>query len=1041
MNKPLKVLIVEDSEDDALLVIRELRHGGYAPDFEIVETAEAMRSALGNRTWDLVISDYSLPAFNALAALNLVIESGLDLPFIVVSGTIGEETAVAAMRAGAHDYLMKGNLARLSAAVERELSEAGLRREYSKVEEALRESEKRLIEAQHIANMGDFTWDVETDEVTWSDGLFDLLQYDKSEKIDYARVNEEIHHPDDLKRVTQWLNDCIASGKAELAPNEYRLIRKDGKILYVNTVGVIARQEGQSTKVFATLQDITERKQMEGEIRESEEKFRVLYNNSPDMTASVSPHDASILQCNETLLNKTGYSREEVIGSPIFKIYHNDCMAEVKKAFQEFVETGVIKDRELILKRKDGSKFDVSLNVNAIRGQAGEIKYSVSSWRDITERKQAELELIKAKHKAEEGEKRFRAFIEQSPVAIALYNLDGTGIYANQKYLDVLGLQSLGDFIGRPAHEYFAPQFREESKERSRRRLLRLPVPVEFESIALHSDGSEFPMQVAVGAIKLSAGETVNISFIANISDRRQAEEALRESEATHKKMIANISDVIGIMGVNGVMKYKSTNIEKYFGWKPEDIIGTNGWDTVHPDDLERIQKEFVSILGADNLSKTVEYRYKCKDESYKWIKLTAINLVNDPLINGVLLNYRDITERKQEEEEKNKLEAQLQQAQKMEAIGALAGGIAHDFNNVLYAVMGYTELTMDLVTEGSTAQTNLQRVMKAADRAKEMVQQILAFSRQSKKEKKPISVQSVLKEAGNLLRTSIPSTIEIRQDIDTECDAVMADPTQIHQIIMNLATNAYHAMQETGGVLGLTLMQDEIGSDDSGVSPDLKPGAYLKLTVEDTGHGIDRDVMGKIFDPYFTTKAVGKGTGMGLSVVYGIVKEHGGDIRVYSEPGQGTAFHVYLPVIETDAAEPNAIFVEPAPTGTERILFVDDEEALVDLARRMLETLGYHVTTHTGSVAALEAFRGHPDEFDLVITDMTMPKMTGAELAPRLLEIRPDIPIILCTGFSDLIDEGRAGTIGIRAYLAKPILKNEMAKVIRKMLGKPNAD
>ena len=415
----------------------------------------------------------------------------------------------------------------------------------ARAEEALRESEKRLIEAQHIANMGDFTWDVETGEVTWSDGLFDLLQYDKSEGIDYARVNEEIHHPDDLERVTQWLNDCIASGKAELTPNEYRLVRKDGNILYVRTLGVIEREVGKPAKVFATIQDITERKQMEGEIRESEEKIRVLYNNSPDMSASVSPHDASILQCNETLLNKTGYSREEVIGSPIFKMYHNDCMAEVKKTFQEFVETGVIRDRELTLKRKDGSKIDVSLNVNAIRGQAGEKIYSMSSWRDITERKQAELELIKAKHKAEEGEKRFRAFIEQSPVAIALFNLDGTGMYANQKYLNVLGLKSLGDFIGRPAHEYFAPQFREESKERSRRRLLGLPVPVEFESIALHSDGSEFPMQVAVGAIKLSAGETVNISFIANISDRRQAEEALRESEEKYRKLSGELEQSV----------------------------------------------------------------------------------------------------------------------------------------------------------------------------------------------------------------------------------------------------------------------------------------------------------------------------------------------------------------------------------------------------------------------------------------------------------------------------------------------------------------
>ena len=282
---------------------------------------------------------------------------------------------------------------------------------------------------------------------------------------------------------------------------------------------------------------------------------------------------------------------------------------------------------------------------------------------------------------------------------------------------------------------------------------------------------------------------------------------------------------------------------------------------------------------------------------------------------------------------EQNLLESQLQQARKMEAMGTLAAGIAHDFNNVLYAITGYTELSIDLIPEGNNAKKNLGKVLQSANRAKELVQQILTFSRKAKKEKKPVSVQSILKEVGSLIRTSLPSTIEIRSDIDPECDPVMADPTQIHQIIMNLATNAYHAMEEKGGVLGLTLMRDETGSDESEISRDLAPGAYLKLIVEDTGTGIEQDSINRIFDPYFTTKAVGKGTGMGLSVVHGIVKDHGGDIRVFSEPGQGTVFHVYLPMIETGADEPEARSYEPVPKGTERILFVDDEEEIVNLS------------------------------------------------------------------------------------------------------------
>jgi len=315
------------------------------------------------------------------------------------------------------------------------------------------------------------------------------------------------------------------------------------------------------------------------------------------------------------------------------------------------------------------------------------------------------------------------------------------------------------------------------------------------------------------------------------------------------------------------------------------------------------------------------------------------------------------------------------------------------------------------------------------------MVQQILTFSQKTEKEKKPISVQSVLKEAMNLLRTSLPSTIEIRQDIDEDCGPVMADPTQIHEIIMNLGTNAYHAMREKGGVLGITLRQEKIGSDDSKYDPNLHPGPYLKLIVEDTGHGIDTNIMEKIFDPYFTTKGVGEGTGIGLSVVHGIVMDHGGDIRVYSETGQGTAFHVYLPLIETGSVEQEIISAGPVPTGTERILFVDDEEQIVQMVQQILESLGYHVTPRTSSVEALEAFMAKPDGFDLIITDMTMPNMTGAELALRLLKIRSDIPIILCTGFSELMDENKANAIGIRGYVMKPVIRDKIAGIIREVL------
>ena len=698
-------------------------------------------------------------------------------------------------------------------------------------------------------------------------------------------------------------------------------------------------------------------------------------------------------------------------------------IAQVKTALR-------MKEAEDLLRRQKDSLEDM------VRERTAElINSNVQLKREIADRKQAEEAL-------RESEVFLETLIDAIPTPVFYKDRDGKYLGFNRAFETFFG-ETKEQLIGKSVFDINPPELAATYHAKDEKLFINGGCQ-RYESQVKNTQGKLRDVILNKAVFTDSKGVVAGlIGAIMDITGRKQVEEELRKSEMLHREAqrVAKIGH--WELGLPSGTPLWSEEIFHIFGLDPEvsEPSFASHVNIIHDEDWDLLDHS-IQELNINGTPFDLEFRILRSGGETRWMHARgSADKSEDGSVTRMFGTAQDITDRKKAEEDHNKLQSQLQQAQKMEAIGALAGGIAHDFNNVLYAVMGYTELTMDLVPEGSKAQINLQRVMKAAGRAKEMVQQILAFSRQSKKEKKPISVQSVLKEAGNLLRTSIPSTIEIRQDIDTECDAVMADPTQIHQIIMNLATNAYHAMQETGGVLGLTLMQDEIGSDDSGVSPDLKPGAYLKLTVEDTGHGIDRDVMGKIFDPYFTTKAVGKGTGMGLSVVYGIVKEHGGDIRVYSEPGQGTAFHVYLPVIETDAAEPNAISVEPAPTGTERILFVDDEEVVVDLAQQMLETLGYHVTTHTGSVAALEAFRGHPDEFDLVITDMTMPKMTGAELAPRLLEIRPDIPIILCTGFSDLIDEGRAGTIGIRAYLAKPILKNEMAKVIRKMLGKPNAD
>jgi PAS domain S-box-containing protein len=518
-----------------------------------------------------------------------------------------------------------------------------------------------------------------------------------------------------------------------------------------------------------------------------------------------------------------------------------------------------------------------------------------------------------------------------------------------------------------------------------------------------------------------------------NLAELAQREEELRESEERFRVLFEHAPDPFFFIKSDGSLVKGNKAGQQFTGYSDGELVGKNIMEIglISAEDLSRAGSFLKqSQNGEPTGPSEIALYHKNGGAIYAEISTHQVNIKGEKFILGIA---RDITDRKKDEQARKKLEDQLQQAQKMEAIGTLAGGIAHDFNNILGAAMGYAELALNEVEDKSLPDQYLREVLHAGRRAKDLVKQILTFSRQTDQERTPVLVRLIVKEVVKLLRASLPSTIELHQN--TQSDAlVMGDPTQIHQVLMNLCTNAGYAMRDQGGRLTVNLGPVELDPEFTAGHPNLKSGPYLKLTVSDTGPGIAESELDRIFEPFFTTKEKGEGTGMGLAVVHGIVTSHGGDIFVRSEPGQGTTFTVLFPAVER-RIEPETRLEIPPPSGTESILFVDDELALANAAKHMLESLGYDVITRTNGLEALELFEHQPDRFDLVITDMTMPGLTGDQLAQKLMEIRSDLPVILCTGFSARINEEKALALGIRAFVSKPVLKRRIAETIRMVL------
>ena len=747
----------------------------------------------------------------------------------------------------------------------------------------------------------------------------------------------------------------------------------------------------------------------------NENMFHSMYESSALGVAKVSL-DHKIEQANKAYCRMLGYDEVELIGKTLQEITApDDVLENVEK--QNKLRNGEISSYQMEKRfiHKDGRIVWGILNANLIHDYKGDAEYCLGNVIDITERKRAEQALF-------ESEKKYRELAESLPQII--FETDGTGniIYINQNVFDLFRYDK--DEMNEDLNiiQMIIP----EDRDRARKNIQSVLNGMQsggVEYTALRCDNTTFPVVIHSSLVTRNGKPTGLRGLLIDISQQKQMETDLKRRALA----MDHSSDAIVVADTNGSIIYVNPAFEKITGYSHEEVLGKN------PRILQSgIHDKFFYKELWERLSngKTWSGRFinKRKNGSQYAEDATISPVFSD---KGKIVNYVAV---KRDVSEKLEFEAQLRQAQKMEAIGALAGGIAHDFNNILFPIVGFAEMLEEDLPKNSDLRENVHEILAGAKRAKDLIQQILTFSRQAEQDIKPLKPHLVIKEVAKLIRSTIPATIEIKKYIDPETRSIMADPTQIHQVAMNLITNAYHAMQESGGVLTIRLENIE-SKDIPRQNLNLGDGPHVLLSISDTGSGMEKIVLEKIFDPYFTTKPKGKGTGLGLSVVHGIVTNYGGDISVNSFLGQGTEFNIYIPAVKKEIQLEQDHDIKVMPTGNEHILLVDDEKQILRIEQMILERLGYKVEPKSSSLDALKTIKANPNSYDLIISDMTMPNMTGDQLAQKIMNIKPEMPIIICTGFSETISMENIKLMGVKALLMKPIIRSEIALTVRKVL------
>jgi two-component system cell cycle sensor histidine kinase/response regulator CckA len=770
---------------------------------------------------------------------------------------------------------------------------------------------------------------------------------------------------------------------------------------------------------------VTSRKRAEQALRESEEKFAKAFHASPGAMAIYERGGAGFIEVNDRYVEMFGYTREELIGRTISEMGLWGSEAERDKFAAEFDVHGRVRDLEVVRRRRDGALITCLLSAEPIE-LSGRPRIFTSLY-DITARRQTEQAL-------RDSEERFSKAFRAVPDAVLITDpATGRVVDVNEGCFRVFGYPR-EECIGRTTTDLQlwtdpADRMRLMSELRAGGGSVR-----NLEFTGRTRSGSRADVLVSCETIELH-GQPHLVTIARDITEWKRAERALRDSEAKFAQSFRASPGAIGITDLE-TRQYTEVNDSycRLVGYERGEMIGRTALELGVWANLEE-RTRFIETFLARGSVDDMEILVRRRDGEV----LTCILRAEKVVLSGrehIVSALTDITARRRSETERNALEAQLRQAQKLEALGQLAGGIAHDFNNILTGISAYTDLAVMDADRPADVQAHLQQVRRATDRAADLVRQILTFSRQTAQERKPIRLHAVLREALKLLRSSIPKSIAIVERFDPVAPIVLADPTQVHQVIMNLCTNATHAMRAAGGQLTVTLDSLSVGGRGGATRTDLQPGTYARLTVSDTGHGMDSATLARVFEPFFTTKEPGQGTGLGLSVVHGIIEDHDGVINVRSTPGAGTTFEVCLPehghVVVADV-EANA----ELPRGRgQRVLLVDDEAMIVAAGTQLLTLIGYRVTAHTDPRAAWAAFEQAPEEFDAVLSDLTMPHLTGVELARRVLAKRPGMPMLLATGQAMSWTNDSLRALGMRGVIAKPLTVGKLAHALHDLFA-----